>query len=213
MLEHLKEELYHLHLELPKNNLVVWTTGNVSARDPESGLVVIKPSGVRYDELRPENHVVVNLQGDVVEGDLKPSSDTASHLYIYRHRPDVNGVVHTHSPYATAFAALGRPIPVYLTEMGDEFGCPIPCAGFALIGDEEIGRLVVENIGSSPAVLLKRHGVFTVGPTAEAAVKAAVMTENVAKTVWLALQLGQPEEIPPEDVAKLHDRYTHVYGQ
>jgi len=213
MLEHLKEEVYKLHLELPKNNLVVWTTGNVSARDPESGLVVIKPSGVRYDELRPEEHVVVNLQGDVVEGDLKPSSDTASHLYIYRHREDVNGVVHTHSPYATAFAAVGQPIPVYLTEMGDEFGCPIPCAGFALIGDEEIGRLVVEHIGSSPAVLLKRHGVFTVGPTAEAAVKAAVMTENVARTVWLALQLGQPEEIPPEDVAKLHHRYTHVYGQ
>jgi L-ribulose-5-phosphate 4-epimerase len=213
MLEHLKEEVYKLHLELPKNNLVVWTTGNVSARDPESGLVVIKPSGVRYDELRPEDHVVVNLQGDVVEGDLKPSSDTASHLYIYRHREDVHGVVHTHSPYATAFAAVGQPIPVYLTEMGDEFGCPIPCAGFALIGDEEIGRLVVEHIGSSPAVLLKRHGVFTVGPTAEAAVKAAVMTENVARTVWLALQLGQPEEIPPEDVAKLHHRYTHVYGQ
>ena len=213
MLEQLKEEVYKLHLELPKNNLVVWTTGNVSARDPESGLVVIKPSGVRYDELCPENHIVVNLQGDVVEGDLKPSSDTASHLYIYRHRPDVNGVVHTHSPYATAFAAMGRPIPVYLTEMGDEFGCPIPCAGFTLIGDEEIGRLVVENIGSSPAVLLKQHGVFTVGPTAEAAVKAAVMTENVAKTVWLALQLGQPDEIAPEDVAKLHHRYTHVYGQ
>ena len=213
MLEHLKEEVYRLHLELPKNNLVVWTTGNVSARDPESGLVVIKPSGVRYDELRPENHVVVNLQGDMVEGDLKPSSDTASHLYIYRHRPDVKGVVHTHSPYATAFAAVGQSIPVYLTEMGDEFGCPIPCAGFALIGDEEIGRLVVENIGSSPAVLLKRHGVFTVSPTAEAAVKAAVMTENVARTVWLALQLGQPEEIPPEDVARLRHRYTHEYGQ
>jgi L-ribulose-5-phosphate 4-epimerase len=213
MLEHLKEELYRLHLELPKNNLVVWTTGNVSARDPESGRVVIKPSGVRYDELRPEDHVVVNLQGDVVEGDLKPSSDTATHLYIYRHREDVNGVVHTHSPYATAFAALGQPIPVYLTEMGDEFGCPIPCAGFALIGDEEIGRLVVEHIGSSPTVLLKQHGVFTIGPNAEAAVKAAVMTENVARTVWLALQLGQPEEIPPEDVAKLHQRYIHVYGQ
>ena len=213
MLEQLKEEVYKLHLELPKNNLVVWTTGNVSARDPESGLVVIKPSGVRYDELRPEHHVVVNLQGDVVEGDLKPSSDTATHLYIYCHRQDVNGVVHTHSPYATAFAALGQPIPVYLTEMGDEFGCPIPCAGFALIGDEEIGRLVVEHIGSSPAVLLRQHGVFTVGPTAEAAVKAAVMTENVARTVWLALQLGQPDEIAPEDVAKLHRRYTRVYGQ
>jgi L-ribulose-5-phosphate 4-epimerase len=213
MLEQLKEEVYKLHLELPKNNLVVWTTGNVSARDPESDLVVIKPSGVRYDDLLPEDHIVVNLEGEVIEGDLKPSSDTASHLYIYRHRPDVNGVVHTHSPYATAFAAVGQPIPVYLTEMGDEFGCPIPCAGFALIGDQEIGWLVVEHIGSSPAVLLKQHGVFTVGPTAEAAVKAAVMTENVAKTVWLALQLGQPAEIAPEDVAKLHHRYTHVYGQ
>jgi L-ribulose-5-phosphate 4-epimerase len=213
MLKHIKEEVYRLHLELPKYRLVAWTGGNVSARDPESGLVVIKPSGIRYEDLRPEDHVVVNLQGEVVEGELKPSSDTASHLYIYRHRADVNGVVHTHSPYATAFAAVGRPIPVYLTAMGDEFGCPIPCAGFALIGDEEIGRLVVENIGSSPAVLLQQHGVFTIGPTAEAAVKAAVMVEDTAKTVWLALQIGQPQEISPEDVAKLHHRYTHVYGQ
>jgi L-ribulose-5-phosphate 4-epimerase len=213
MLEHLKEKVYKLHLELPKNHLVVWTGGNVSARDPESGLVVIKPSGVRYEALRPEDHVVVNLEGEVVEGALKPSSDTASHLYIYRHRPDVNGVVHTHSPYATAFAALGRPIPVYLTAMADEFGGPIPCAGFALIGGEEIGKQVVEHIGASPAVLLKNHGVFTIGPTAEAAVKAAIMVEDAARTVWLALQLGQPEEIPPEDVARLHHRYTHVYGQ
>jgi L-ribulose-5-phosphate 4-epimerase len=213
MLEHLKEKVYTLHLELPKTHLVVWTSGNVSARDPESGLVVIKPSGVRYEALRPEDHVVVNLEGKVVEGTLKPSSDTASHLYIYRHRPDVNGVVHTHSPYATAFAALGRPIPVYLTAMADEFGGPIPCAGFALIGGEAIGKQVVEHIGASPAVLLKNHGVFTIGPTAEAAVKASVMVEDAARTVWLALQLGQPEEIPPEDVAKLHHRYTHVYGQ
>lgn len=213
MLEHLKEEVYRLHLELPKNNLVVWTSGNVSARDPETGLVVIKPSGIRYEELRPEHHLVVNLQGEVIEGTLKPSSDTASHLYIYRHRPDVNGVVHTHSPYATAFAALGRPIPVYLTAIADEFGGPIPCGGFALIGGEDIGRVVVESIGDSPAVLLKNHGVFTVGPTAEAAVKAAVMVEDVARTVWLALQLGQPQEIAPEDVAKLHHRYTHDYGQ
>ena len=213
MLEHLKEEVYRLHLELPKYGLVVWTSGNVSARDPESGLVVIKPSGISYEELRPEHHVVVNLQGDIVEGTLKPSSDTTSHLYIYRHREDVNGVVHTHSPYATAFAAVGRSIPVCLTAMGDEFGGPVPCADFALIGDEEIGQQVVEHIGSSPAVLLKQHGVFTVGATAKAAVKAAVMVEDVARTVWLALQLGQPEEISPEDVAKLHYRYTHVYGQ
>jgi len=213
MLEQLKEEVYKLHLELPKNHLVTWTGGNVSARDSESGLVVIKPSGIPYDELRPEHHVVVNLEGDVVEGTLKPSSDTASHLYIYRHRPDVNGVVHTHSPYATAFAALGRPIPVCLTAIADEFGCAVPCAGFALIGDEAIGRQVIEHIGTCRAVLLKHHGVFTVGPTVRAAVKAAVMVEDIAHTVWIALQIGQPEEIPPEAVAKLHHRYTHVYGQ
>lgn len=213
MLEALREEVWRLHLELPKNNLVTWTSGNVSARDPETGYVVIKPSGLKYEELRPENMVIVDLDGNRIEGDLKPSSDTASHLYIYRHRPDVNGIVHTHSPYATAFAALGRPIPVYLTAIADEFGGPIPCGGFALIGSEAIGKVVVESIGDSPAVLLKNHGVFTVGPTAEAAVKAAVMVEDVARTVWLALQLGQPEEIPPEDVAKLRRRYVTEYGQ
>ena len=213
MLEALREELWRLHMELPKNGLVTWTGGNVSARDPQTGYVAIKPSGVRYEDLKPEHMVIVDLNGQCIEGDLKPSSDTASHLYIYRHRPDVNGVVHTHSPYATAFAALGRPIPVYLTAMADEFGGPIPCGGFALIGSEEIGRVALEAIGDSRAVLLKNHGVFTIGPTAEAAVKAAVMVEDVAHTVWIALQLGQPDEIPPEDVAKLHYRYTHVYGQ
>jgi L-ribulose-5-phosphate 4-epimerase len=213
MLEQLKEQLWKLHLELPKHGLVTWTGGNVSARDPATNLVVIKPSGVMYDALRPDDHVVLDLAGHIVEGHLKPSSDTASHLYIYRHRPDVNGIVHTHSPYATAFAALGKPIPVYLTAMADEFGGPIPCAGFALIGGEEIGAQVVEHIGAAPAVLLKNHGVFTVGPAATAAVKAAVMTEDVARTVWYALQLGTPDEIAPEDVAKLHQRYTQVYGQ
>lgn len=213
MLESLKEQLWKLHLELPKNGLVTWTAGNISVRDPESGFVVIKPSGVLYEELQPEDHIVLDIEGTVVEGRLKPSSDTASHLYIYRHRPDINGVVHTHSPYATAFAALGRPIPVYLTAMADEFGGPIPCAGFALIGGEAIGQQVVENIGASPAVLLKNHGVFTVGASAKAAVKAAVMVEDVARSVWLALQLGQPDEIPREAVAQLHHRYLHDYGQ
>ena len=213
MLEALKDTVYHLHLELPKYKLVAWTGGNVSARDPDSDLVVIKPSGVLYEKLRPEDHVVVNLDGDVIEGKLKPSSDTLSHLYIYRHRPDINGVVHTHSPYATAFAAVGESIPVCLTAIADEFGGPIPCAGFALIGGEDIGKQVVEHIGDSPAVLLQRHGVFTIGPTVQAAVKAAVMVEDVAHTVWLARQLGQPAEISPEQVARLHDRYTNVYGQ
>jgi L-ribulose-5-phosphate 4-epimerase len=213
LLESIREEVWQLHLELPKNNLVVWTGGNVSTRDPETGYVVIKPSGVRYENLRPEYMVILDLDGNLIEGDLKPSSDTASHLYIYRHRSDIYGVVHTHSPYATAFAAVGRPIPVYLTAIADEFGGPIPCGGFALIGGEDIGRVVVESIGDSQAVLLKSHGVFTIGPTAEAAVKAAVMVEDAARTVWYALQIGQPDEIPPEDVAKLHHRYTHIYGQ
>jgi L-ribulose-5-phosphate 4-epimerase len=213
MLEDLKAELVEWNRELPKNNLVAWTSGNVSARDPASGLVVIKPSGVRFEALKAGDMVVLDLDGKVVDGKLKPSSDTASHLYIYRHRPDVGGIVHTHSRYATAFAAIGRPIPCVLTAMADEFGGPIPCGGFALIGGEEIGKVVLETIGKSPAVLLKNHGVFTVGPHAEAAVKAAVMTEDIAATVWLALQLGAPEEISPDDIARLHWRYTNVYGQ
>ena len=213
MLEALREQVWKLHLELPKNDLVKWTGGNVSGRDPETGLVVIKPSGVKYPDLKPEHLIVLDVDGKIVEGKLSPSSDTASHLYIYRHRPDVGGVVHTHSPYATAFAAVNKPIPVYLTAIADEFGGPIPVGGFALIGGEEIGKVVVESIGSSPAVLLKNHGVFTIGKNAEAAVKAAVMTEDVARTVWYALQIGTPDVIPAEDVAKLHQRYTNVYGQ
>ncbi len=192
MLEQLKEELVQLHLELPKNNLVVWTGGNISARDPETGYIAIKASGIRYEEMRPEHMIVVDLEGKIIEGKLKPSSDTASHLYIYKHRPDVGGVVHTHSVYATAFAAVNKPIPVVLTAIADEFSGPIP---------------------KSPAVLLKNHGVFTIGGNARSAVKAAVMTEDNARTVWLAMQIGTPDEISQEDVEKLHYRYTHIYGQ
>lgn len=213
MLERLREQLVQWHLELPKNGLVMWTGGNVSARDTESGLVVIKASGIRYEDMRPEHMVVMDIDGKVVEGEFKPSSDALSHLYIYRHRPDVFGVVHTHSRYATAFAAIGKAIPCVLTAMADEFGGPIPCGGFALIGDEAIGRVVVESIGQSPAVLLKNHGVFTIGANAMAAVKAAVMTEDVAATVWMALQIGTPDVIPQADVDRLHQRYTSVYGQ
>lgn len=213
MLEKLKEELVQLHLELPKYNLVVWTGGNVSARDAETGLVVIKASGIRYEDMRPEHMVVVDIDGKMVEGDFKPSSDVYSHLYIYKHRSDVNGVVHTHSVYATAFAAVNKPIPVVLTAIADEFGGAIPCGRFALIGDDAIGKVVVDSIGKSPAVLLKNHGVFTIGKNAKSAVKAAVMTEDNAKTVWLAMQIGTPDVIADEDVEKLHDRYMNVYGQ
>jgi L-ribulose-5-phosphate 4-epimerase len=213
MLEEIREEALRLHLELPKNHLVTWTSGNLSIRDPETNYVVIKPSGVHYEDLRAEHMVIVDLEGRQIEGELKPSSDTSSHLYIYRHRANINGIVHTHSPYATAFAALGKPIPVCLTSMADEFGGPIPCGDFALIGGEEIGKIVVGTLGDSIAVLLKNHGVFTVGSTAEAAVKAAIMAEDVARTTWLAMQLGIPDEIPLEDVAKLYARYQSAYGQ
>ena len=213
MLETLREEIWRLHLELPRNNLVAWTSGNVSGRDPEMGLVIIKPSGIRYEDLTPESMVVVDLDGKVVEGNHKPSSDTCAHVYVYRHRPDVNGVVHTHSTFATAWAAAGKPIPAVLTAICDEFGGPVPVGAYAKIGGDEIGREIVRSIGSSPAILMKNHGVFTIGQTPEAAVKAAVMVEDVARTVFYALQMGQPEEIPAEEIARAHRRYLEEYGQ
>ncbi len=214
-LESLRAEVCRLNAELPRHQLVAWTSGNLSARDPETNLIVIKPSGVKFEDLTPENMVVVDIDGRVVEGSFSPSSDTASHCYIYRHMPTVYGVVHTHSRYATAFAVLGRPIPCVTTAMGDEFGGDIPCGGFCLIGGEEIGQIVVETLkdSHSPSCLLQNHGVFAVGPSAEAALKAAVMTEDNAATVWMALQLGTPIPIPQSEIDKLHHRYTHVYGQ
>jgi L-ribulose-5-phosphate 4-epimerase len=213
MLESLREEVCRLNMELPKNNLVAWTGGNLSGRDPQSGLMVIKPSGVRYECLTPDNMVIVNMDGKVVEGKLKPSSDTYAHLYIYRHRPEIYGVVHTHSTFATAFAAVNRPIPAVLTAICDEFGGPIPCGGYAKVGGDEIGREVIRSIGDSPAILMKNHGAFTIGKTPEAALKAAVMLEDVARSVFYALQLGHPDEIPAEEVARARRRYVEEYGQ
>lgn len=215
LLQELREEVCLLHTELPRNALVAWTSGNISARDPASGLVVIKPSGVRFEDLTPASMVVTDLQGRAVDGDLAPSSDTASHCYIYRHMPDINGVVHTHSRYATAFALVGEPIPCVTTAMADEFGGEIPCAGFCLIGGEDIGKLVVDALRDhrSPAALLQNHGVFTIGKNAEDAVKAAVMTEDNAAIVWTARQLGQVIPISQAEIDSLHDRYQNVYGQ
>lgn len=218
MLDELRKVVSDLHQELPKNGLVTWTSGNISGRDAQTGHVVIKPSGVYFEDLRPDNMVIVDREGQPVEGDLKPSSDTATHCYIYRELPDVGGIVHTHSPYATAWAAVGRDIPCVLTAMGDEFGGVIPCGGFALIGGEEIGREVVRVLREGPnpnsrAVIMQNHGVFTIGPTPKAAVKAAVMCEDVARTVLLACQLGEPIPISDEHIASLYNRYTTVYGQ
>lgn len=213
LLEKLRHEVCEGNLMLPRYGLVAWTSGNVSGRDSATGYVVIKPSGVHYEQLAPEDMVVVDLDGKVIEGRLNPSVDTLTHLVIYRHRQDIQGVVHTHSTFATAFAALGRPIPVCLTAIADEFGGPISVGGYAQIGGEEIGEEVLRSIGDSPAILMKSHGVFTVGPTVMAAVKAAVMTEDVARTVFYALQMGRPDPIPPEEVKRGHRRYVEKYGQ
>jgi L-ribulose-5-phosphate 4-epimerase len=214
-LQQVRDTVCRLHEELRRGGLVVWTSGNISARVPDQPLLVIKPSGVSYDELVPESMVVCDLDGSVVDGDFAPSSDTAAHAFVYRHRPDVGGVAHTHSPYATAFAARGEPIPCVLTAMADEFGGPIPVGPFARIGGDDIGRAIVDTLAGSrsPAVLLRNHGVFTVGRTARDAVKAAVMCEDAARTVHLARAIGEPVPIEPDDVDALHHRYQNVYGQ
>ena len=211
-----RETVASLHKQLVQWNLVVWTAGNISQRLRSADLMVIKPSGVRYEYLTPLSMVVTDLDGNVVEGSQAPSSDAASHAYIYKHIPDVYGVVHTHSTYATAWAAAGRDIPCALTMMGDEFGGPIPVGPFRLIGSEAIGQGVVDTLKrypKSPAVLMRNHGPFTIGKDAEDAVRAAVMTEEVAQTLWAAEELGGGIELNQKDIDKLNDRYQNVYGQ
>ena len=211
----LRRAVADLHRELTRYGLVVWTAGNVSARVPGHDLMVIKPSGVAYDELTAANMVVTDLFGAVVEGNHAPSSDTAAHAYVYRHMPHVGGVVHTHSTYATAWAALGKPIPCVLTMMADEFGGDVPIGPFALIGDDSIGRGIVNTLkdSRSPAVLMANHGPFTIGEDARAAVMAAVMVEDVARTVHIACQAETPKTIAKQDIDSLYARYQNVYGQ
>jgi L-ribulose-5-phosphate 4-epimerase len=215
LIQGLRAQVCALHAELPRNGLVAWTSGNLSARVPGEDLMVIKPSGLSYDELTPESMVLCDLEGTALEGDLAPSSDAATHGFVYRSRPDVGGVAHTHSAYATAWAIHGEPIPCVMTAMADEFGGEIPVGPFALIGDEEIGRGIVETLENhrSAAVLMRSHGVFTIGSDPRAAIKAAVMCEDVARTAFLARQLGELHPLAPEQVDALHDRYQNVYGQ
>jgi L-ribulose-5-phosphate 4-epimerase len=211
----LREIVSDLHAELPRNGLVAWTSGNVSARVPGADLMIIKPSGIGYDDLTPESMVVCDLDGNPVSDGFTPSSDTTTHAYIYRHMPEVGGVVHTHSTYATAWAALGEPVPCVITAMADEFGGEIPVGPFALIGSDEIGRGVVATLSGhrSPAVLMRSHGVFTIGPAVRDAVKAAIMCEDVARTVHAARLLGHLEPLPQDQVDALHKRYKEHYGQ
>lgn len=214
-----REVLVDLHQELVRYGLVVWTGGNVSQRitfgDGSPDLFAIKPSGVKYEDLTPESMVVCDLDGNLVDGDFSSSSDTAAHAYVYRHMPEVNGVVHTHSNYACAWAAVGEEIPCILTAIADEFGGPIPIGPFAIIGDDSIGRGIVQTLENhnSSAVLMQNHGVFTIGRDAKSAVKSAVMCEDNAKSAFIARQLGKPIAIPPEAVESLFNRYQNVYGK
>lgn len=227
LLPKLRKEVYEMNMELPKNDLVVMTSGNVSGRDFETGYIVIKPSGVKYEDLTPEKMVVVDIEGNIVEGDLKPSVDTLSHLVVYKGRKDIGGIVHTHSPYATSFALLGKPIPVYLTSHADYFGEEIPVARYASpLPLEDVGNALLEVINKEdrpewvkkhlpfvPVVLLKNHGVFTFGRTPSEALKYAVMVEEIAKTCYLALTMGKPDLLPKEEIEKWFKRFHEVYGQ
>ena len=214
-----QEILVDLHQELVRYELVVWTGGNVSQRitfeDGSPDLFAIKPSGIRYDELTADSMVICDLDGNLVQGKLSPSSDTAAHAYVYKNMPEVNGVVHTHSNYACAWAAVGEEIPCILTAIADEFGGPIPVGPFAIIGDDSIGRGIVATLKGhrSPAVLMQNHGVFTIGDSGKAAVKAAVMCEDNAKSAFIARQLGTPIPIPQEAIESLFNRYQKVYGK
>lgn len=214
-----REEVARLHAELTRYGLVIWTGGNISGRVPGAELFVIKPSGVSYDELVPDNMILCDLDGNVVPGspgsERSPSSDTAAHAYVYRNMPRIGGVVHTHSTYATAWAARGEAIPCVITGMADEFGGEIPVGPFAIIGDDSIGRGIVATLDGhrSRAVLMQNHGVFTIGRDARDAVKAAVMCEDVARTIHIARQLGEPIPIPQDSIDALFDRYQNVYGQ
>ncbi len=213
-LNELREEVCRANRLLPLAGLVTMHSGNASGLDRPSGRLVIKPSGVDYETLRPEDLVEVDLRsGRVVDSRLKPSVDLPHHLYLYRSLAEVGGVVHTHSNYATAFAALGRPIPLCLTAIADQFGAEIPCAPYVDNEGDRIGEAILRHRNRSPAILLGCHGVFAWGPTPQAALKAAVMTEDVAKTVHLALQLGPTTEIPPDEAEKWYARYHHGYGQ
>ena len=215
----LRYELVRLHGELVRYGLVAWTAGNVSARVPGTDRFLIKPSGVDYDDLNAESMILCDLDGNVVPGtpgsDRSPSSDTAAHAYVYRNMPEVGGVVHTHSTYAVAWAARGEEIPCVITGMADEFGGPVPVGPFALIGDDSIGRGIVETLRGhrSRAVLMRNHGPFTIGVTARDAVKAAVMLEDVARTIHIARQGGDLVPIAPDAIDRLHQRYQQVYGQ
>ena len=210
----LREEVCYANKMLPVAGLVTMHSGNASGYDPDADLLVIKPSGMDYEAITPENLVAVRVStGEVITQGIRPSVDLPHHLFLYRNMPEIRGVIHTHSNYATAFAAVGKPVPLVLTAIADEFGAEIPCMPYTDNEGEHIGETILRFKNRAPSILLGNHGVFAWGKTPKAALKAAVMTEDVAKTVWLAMQIGSPKEIPAEEAEKWYDRYHNRYGQ
>lgn len=213
LLKELRQQVVDANHALPECGLVKWSSGNASGRDPASGLVVIKPSGYRCNKLTPEELVITDIDGNVIEGDLKPSVDTQSHLYIYRHRPDVNGIVHTHSPFATSFAVRGEALPIYTTTGAAYFGGDVPISDFAVIGEEEIGKEIIAKIGNNLAILMRNHGVFAIGETVSKALVTAVYLEEEAEVVHLANLRGQVDPLPLETVTASRAWFLESYGQ
>lgn len=213
MLEALKEEVCEQNHELPRSGLVVGSGGNVSGRDPNSGLIVIKPSGVKFSKLTPDTMVVVDPDGNVVEGKMKPSVDTGIHLYVYKHRSDVNGMCHTHSPYATSFAARGERIPAVLTPITHILGRDVPCSRYATPGEIDTGQAIIEAAEGGLAVLVKAHGVFTMGATATEATSIAMYLEEAAKTTHLAMLRGPVEELSQDEIDRCYAWFRQNYGQ
>ncbi|EKZ0375146.1 class II aldolase/adducin family protein [Enterococcus faecalis] len=213
LLEKLRADVCQANKELKNNNLVLWTSGNVSARDPETGYVVIKPSGILFDDLTPESIVVVDLEGNLIEGDYKPSVDTASHLYVYKNREDINGIVHTHSPYATSFSITGESLQIYTTTAAAVFGGDIPISDFATIGEEEIGKEIVEKIGNSNAIFIRNHGVFTIGGNHTQALKYAIVLEETAQSVHYAMCRDKIQPLSKTTIERGYEVYNKTYGQ
>lgn len=212
-LETLRQSVLETNISLPRAGLVKWAQGNASGRDPATGLVAIKPSGARLDQLRADQIVIVDLDGRVVEGTLKPSIDTASHLYVYRHRDDVHGIVHTHSPYATSYAIRGEGMPVCTTTAAALFGAAVPVSDFATIGEEAIGREIVNKIGTSNVILMRNHGVFTLGKTPMEAFKYAIYVEEEAEILHLASLRGAVAPLDEATVRDARRMYLEDYGQ
>jgi len=212
MLEQLRQEVYESLMELPKNRLVTMHSGTVSGRDPETGNIVIKPTGFRYDLLTPADLLVIDNKGKILEGTLKPSSDTETHLYLYNHRPDIFGIVHTHSPYACIFAVLGRPIPAVMTSAA-LLGGEIPIGGYAAVGGEDIGSEIIKKIGKSSAIIMQNHGVYTIASTVWQATVDAVEVEDLAKIAHFASLHGKPIELTDEQISEFQNIYSTSYGQ